>query len=311
MQLARAIAKICEKVDNMGFYLPTTNVLVALNNILNRKQTKLPTVIDHKNSNRVNSTGDLLEYYVKDAFCGSSADLTMTDEKLKQYQKVFSYLGNSNNPPDFIIRHGAAVEVKKIEGKNTNGIALNSSFPKDYLHYDDIRIKQECRDCENEYGGWIKKDMIYAVGNVEKNHLHSLWLVYGDCYAADKFTYERIAATIKDGVSTINGVEFGETRELGRVNRVDPLGITYLRIRGMWGIEHPSSVYRNLIDADMDSDCTKIYVLMKEETHEKITDKPSFSKFIQQGILKVQNVQIPNPNNPAKNLEAILYTASL
>ena len=125
----------------MGQYLPPTNVLIALNNILNRKQNTMPTVIDHKNNNRVNSAGDLLEYYVKDAFCGKSADLEMTDEKLKEYQKVFSYLGNSNNPPDFIVRHGVAVEVKKIEGKSPNGIALNSSFPKDYLHHDDIRIK--------------------------------------------------------------------------------------------------------------------------------------------------------------------------
>src|SRR5699024_11579610 len=62
-----------------------------------------------------------------------------------------------------------------------------------------------------------------------------LWFVYGDCYCADKSYYERIADTIKDGVSSIPDVDFGETKELGRVNKVDPLGITYLRIRGMWG----------------------------------------------------------------------------
>lgn len=293
----------------MKQHLPATNVLIALKNILNRNQNTMPTVIDHKNSNRVNSTGDLLEYYVKDAFCGKSADLEMTNDKLMEYQKVFSYLGNSNNPPDFIVRHGVAVEVKKIEGKNPNGIALNSSFPKDYLHQDDKRIKKECRDCENEFGGWTKKDMIYAVGNVEKNHLHSLWFVYGDCYCADKSTYERIATTIKDGVSAISGVEFGETKELGRVNRVDPLGITYLRIRGMWGIEHPSAVFKPLINPDASK--TNIYILMKKETHEQITNKPDFSEFINQGILKVEEVKIPNPNNPAKNLDAILYSAVL
>lgn len=292
----------------MGQYLPPTNVLIALNNILNRKQNTMPTVVDHKNNNRVNSAGDLLEYYVKDAFCGTSMDLVNSEEKLREYQKRFSYLGNSNNPPDFIVRHGVAVEVKKIENRTFNSIALNSSFPKDYLHHDDIRIKKECRDCENEYGGWTKKDMIYAVGNVEKNHLHSLWFVYGDCYAADKSTYERIATTIKDGVSAIPGVEFGETKELGRVNRVDPLGITYLRIRGMWGIEHPSAVYRTFINPDNTK--TNIYVLMKKETYEKINDKPDFQQFIDQDILKIQEVQIPNPNNPAKNLDAILYSAS-
>ncbi|RAS75805.1 NgoPII family restriction endonuclease [Priestia endophytica] len=285
----------------------STNVLIALKNILNNKKTTMPEVIDHKNSNRVNSTGDLLEYYVKDAFCGESTDLKMTDDKLKRYQKTFSYLGNSNNPPDFVIKHGVAVEVKKIEGKNPNGIALNSSFPKDYLYHDDVRIKKECRECEDEFGGWKQKDMIYAVGNVKNNHLHSLWFVYGDCYCADKSTYERISSTIKGGVSEIPGVEFGETKELGRVNKVDPLGITYLRIRGMWGIDHPAGVFRSLLNSDQSK--TNIYVVMKKETHEEIELKPDFQEFINEGILEVKEVQIPNPNNPAKNLDAILYSA--
>lgn len=292
----------------MNQHIPHTNVLIALYNILNRKLNKMPTVIDHKNNNRVNNTGDLLEYYVKDAFCGKSIDLEKTNEKLTEYQKVFSYLGNSNNPPDFIVRHDVAVEVKKIEGKNPNGIALNSSFPKDYLYHDDIRIKKECRECENEYGGWTKKDMVYVVGNVENNYLHSLWFIYGDCYAADKSTYDRIAAVIKNGVSEIPGVEFGKTKELGRVNRVDPLGITYLRIRGMWGIEHPSSVYNTFISSDDNK--TNIYLLMSKETYKKINNKPDFQKFINQGMLKIEDIQIPNPNNPAKNLDAILFTAS-
>lgn len=289
--------------------LPTTNVLIALKNILSRQQTTMPTVIDHKSSNRVNSAGDLLEYYVKDAFCNESAEVEQSDEKLRAYQNVFSYLGNSNNPPDFVIRHGAAVEVKKIEGKKPNGLALNSSFPKDYLHADDIRIKNECRTCEDEFGGWSKKDMIYAVGNVEKNHLHSLWFVYGDCYCADKETYERIANTIKEGVSAIPDVEFGETKELGRVNKVDPLGITYLRIRGMWGIEHPSAVYRNFIPPQNNK--TTIHVLMQKHTFENLNEKPDLQEFIDQEILQVEEIQIPNPNNPAKNLDAILYSANL
>lgn len=289
--------------------LAETNVLIALKNILKNQKTSMPKVINHANSNRVNSVGDLLEYYVKDAFHGESSDLEMTDDKIAKYQEVFSYLGNTNNPPDFIIRHGEAVEVKKIEGINSNGLALNSSFPKDYLHHDDVRIKNACRICEDEYGGWVKKDMIYAVGNVKNNQLHSLWFVYGDCYCADKSTYERIANTIKDGVSAIPDVEFGETKELGRVNKVDPLGITYLRIRGMWGIEHPAGVFRSIINPNLSK--TNIYVLMKKETHEEIENKPNFQEFIDQGILEIKEVQIPDPNNPAKNLDAILYSGTV
>lgn len=286
---------------------PTTNVLIALSNILRKQQNNMPVVHNHINANRINSTGDLLEFYVKDAFCEGAANEEYTNLKLQAYQTFFSYLGNSNNPPDFIIRHGAAVEVKKIEGTGINGIALNSSFPKDYLYANDVRIKKECATCENEYGGWEKKDMIYAIGNVSENKLHSLWFIYGDCYAASKETYERIANTIKDGVSAIPGVEFGVTKELGRVNRVDPLGITYLRIRGMWGIEHPSAVYRSYITNEAEK--TNIYVLMLKETLDGIKDKPNLQEFVDNGMLKIQSIQIPSPNNPAKNVDAILFRA--
>lgn len=288
--------------------LPKTNVLLALYNILKSKQTKMPNVIDYKSNNKVNSEGDLLEYYVKDAFCGSSFNEEKTDEKLKEYRKVFSYLGNSSNPPDFVITHGPAVEVKKIQGDKYNSLALNSSFPKDYLYANDPKIKKECSICEDEFGGWKKKDMIYAVGNVEENHLHNLWLVYGDCYCADKSTYEAISTSIKDGVTSISGVEFATTKELGRVNRVDPLGITYLRIRGMWGIEHPSAVFRPFINPD--STKTNIFVLMKSESYEEINEKPNFEEFIEQNILEISNVKIPNPNNPIKEINAILFSAA-
>src|SRR5699024_4527372 len=144
------------------------------------------------------------------------------------------------------------------------------------------------------------------VGNVKDNKLQSLWFVYGDCYCADKSYYERIADTIKDGVSSIPDVDFGETKELGRVNKVDPLGITYLRIRGMWGIAHPTAVFRPHITEDTEN--TNIYVLMTKKSHDELTDRPDLSEFISDNTLKVEDIKIPDPNNPAKNLDAVLYT---
>lgn len=85
--------------------------------------------------------------------------------------------------------------------------------------------------------------MIYAVGVAKGNSLTSLAFVYGEDYCANKETYENIKNTIKNVVESIPGVEFAESKELGHVNRVDPLGITYLRIRGMWGIENPFTVF--------------------------------------------------------------------
>ena len=52
----------------------------------------------------------------------------------------------------------------------------------------------------------------------------------------------------------LQDVEFSETNELGRVNKVDPLGITYLRIRGMWGIENPIKVFNYVAPAEQNSE---------------------------------------------------------
>lgn len=285
----------------------SVTVLSALEVILQTRASNLPVVVDHVNLNRVNSSGDLLEYYVKDAFCGISSSFDTSDRKLECYSNVFSYLGNSNNPPDFIVRNSVAVEVKKIEGANTNVVALNSSQPKDYLYSTDPRINVGCLNCESDSGGWTKKDMIYAVGNVVGTRIHSLWFVYGDCYAADKSVYDRVSNILKDGVAEIPGVEFGVTKELGRVNRIDPLGVTNLRIRGMWTIAHPGAVHRNLVT--LDNDKTNIFVLLKQDTYNTMPNKPNLDRFVEQGILTIEKVDIVDPNNPAGKLKAILFSA--
>ena len=56
----------------------------------------------------------------------------LVKEALEKYSEVFSYLGNTSNPPDMIIKDGDAIEVKKIEGFNT--LMLNSSYPKQKLY---------------------------------------------------------------------------------------------------------------------------------------------------------------------------------
>ncbi|WP_289501422.1 NgoPII family restriction endonuclease [Gloeocapsopsis sp. IPPAS B-1203] len=195
----------------------------------------------YRSKNRINAVGDVLEYFVKDIFANT---LSETDENKKNiaYEKTFSYFGNANNPPDLmLINGGDAIEVKKIESENSQ-IALNSSYPSAKLFADGPMITANCRNCES----WYERDLIYAIGSIKKNKLSLLWFIYGDCYAASREVYERIRTIIADGVVAIPGVEFSKTKELGRVNKVDPLGITHLRIRGMWNIEHPNKAYRYL-----------------------------------------------------------------
>lgn len=212
-----------------------TNILTAIRAIVAHPISDL--VSYYKGSNRINQIGDALELFIKDIFADTVTECDQ-QRKLLRYSEVFSYSGNANNPPDLMLKNGDAVEVKKIESLRAS-IALNSSYPKSKLFYDSPLITSHCRNCEDQQ----EKDIIYAIGVAEDKKLKLLWLIYGDCYAADRETYEKITDKIAVGINQIPGVEFSKTRELGRVNKVDPLNITYLRIRGMWGIQNPLLVF--------------------------------------------------------------------
>lgn len=290
----------------------TTNVLVALKNILENSENELLKVYRSKVNNRANNMGDALEYYLKDVFC-NTLDIYDFNEQERKYSNYLSYMGNNNNPPDFIIKGDAAVEVKKLEGMGFGHIALNSSHPKDKLNVDSTLINNACKVCEDDIGGWTEKEMIYAIGNIRNNKLRVLWLLYGDCYCANENTYLKMKNTISTGIKTIPGVDFAESNELGRVNKVDPLGITYLRIRGMWGIEHPMSVFNYLVGNYNKTTNYQVYVLMLKEKYEVLPqeDKENLKQYIESGKLKGYNVEIKNPNNPAKYMEAVFFEATL
>lgn len=77
--------------------------------------------------NRINNVGDALERYVQDLFIDGFG-LNENDRNIK-IAEHFSYLGNSSNPPDMMLKGGDAIEVKKIESKNSD-LALNLAIPK-------------------------------------------------------------------------------------------------------------------------------------------------------------------------------------
>ena len=150
------------------------------------------------------------------------------------------------------------------------------------------------------------KDMLYAIGYVPKatKSLKLLWFVYGDCFCADKETYERIKETISTGINTISDVEFTQTKELGKVKKVDPLGITDLRIRGMWHIENPNKIFDYLYQYDESLDFQLIALMTKT----KYNTLPLEDREMIEGLesVEVREVKIKNPNNPVKLMEAKL-----
>jgi hypothetical protein len=279
------------------------NIINAIINLVN--SPKIDLNYQTYSNNRANSMGECLEEYIKDLFAGTINinDPIIRNEMLSH---TFSYLGNQNNPPDIMLLNGDAIEVKKIESKSA-ALALNSSYPKAKLFSDNPLLKNECRECEN----WSVKDMLYTVGCVKDNKLSSLAFVYGDDYCAKKETYEKIKSTIKEGVEAIPDVEFTETRELGHVNRVDPLGITYLRVRGMWGIENPFNVFSYVYKRN-ENNLFSFMCLINQDKFDTFENTRELYNLAQNNkYLEILDVKIKNPNNPAQLRYAKLITFHL
>lgn len=244
-------------------------------------------------SNRMNRQGESLEAFVKDAFVGTL--LENDDEiKMKAYRQAFSYLGNQNNPPDFMVRGGDAVEVKKVQGKG-NRLMLNSSYPKAVLNADSPMIAAACRDAEK----WTEKDLLYVVGRVVgSTELQRVWFVYGDCYAAEAGVYERAKDAIKTSIKQ-SGLELEPTNELAKIKRVDPLGLTDMRVRNMWDIAGPEQVFSKYL-APNPREVPRISAVMSEQ---KYLSMPQMSvervNVLGARGLTVNRVELPDPNNAA------------
>lgn len=278
------------------------NIISAIINLVENPKTKL--IRKGSSHNRANNMGEALEEYVKDLFANT---VDIEDEQIRNaaISATFSYLGNQNNPPDSMLHGGDAIEVKKIESKNS-ALALNSSYPKAKLFADSPMLSKACRECEN----WTVKDIIYAVGvlNKETQTLDSLAFVYGEDYCANKEIYENIKNTIKTGVESIPNVEFAESKELGHVNRVDPLGITYLRIRGMWGIENPFTVFKYVYTRNPNNKFNFMCIINTDKFNSFDNIKDLYELADKNKKLTIQDVHIKNPNNPAQLKEAKLIT---
>ena len=274
------------------------NILQAFIHIVNNYQVNITNVT--QGNNRANNMGEGLETYIKDIFA-STTNETDKQLKLETLSRIYSYQGNKNNPPDLMLRDSDAIEIKKLESKNS-AIALNSSYPKEKLYADSPMITKACRESEE----WTIKNMLYAVGYVKQSHLKSLWLIYGDCFCADKETYERIKNTISSGINTIQDVEFTDTKELGKVKKVDPLGITDLRIRGMWHIDNPNKTFNYIYTYD-DTKDFQLICLMKKEKYDSLPreDKESIEN-INNDNVEIQDIRIKNPNNPVQLIDAKL-----
>ena len=276
-----------------------TNILEAIYNIVNQDDFRISAL--YSGRNRANSMGEALEKYIKDAFA-DTFDLESETERMKVYNQKFSWLGSQNNPPDIMIKGGDAIEVKKTQSAKSS-LALNSSYPKADLRHTSPMITKECKECEN----WTVKDLIYCVGHTNDTELKSLWVVYGNIFAAKHETYQRIKGTISDGIKTIQDVVFSETKELGRVNQVDPLGITNLRIRGMWQIETPRKVF-DYLHQSKNNKFELVCIIPNVKYNSFSKESRNKIEEIEVKGFDISEVEVKDPNNPAKLIKCKLIT---
>ena len=280
------------------------NIIDAVINLVLSPEHDLREYYNYRN--RANSAGESLEEYVKDLFAGTLG-FPEGQARLEKIEKIFSYLGNDSNPPDALLRGGDAIEVKKVS-KIFSEIQLNSSHPKSKLFSDSTMVTAACRTAEKE--PWIEKDLLYIVGAVTNGSkrryglLRSLFMVYGIDYAATEETYLRVKRTVQEGIGEIPGIQFAPTKELGRVNRVDPLGITLLRVRGMWIIQNPWVVFNYLVEPLEDKEFNFCAIINREkydsfENRYQIEDLAGTIP-----SLLITDGKIKNPDNPAELKEA-------
>lgn len=271
------------------------DTLTAIINIVKSQNTTLGNN-PLTSPNKVNSMGDALEDYIQEAYSGTIGE-TDREYKLKRIDAIFSYTGNNSNPPDGMIKGGEAIEVKKIESRGSQ-LQLNSSNPKSKLYKSDPRLNSKAVNAEK----WTEKDFVYIVGFIDKksNSLKELSFIDSSLYCADKEIYDRPFTKIKEGILEIPNVEFNsDTKELGRVNKVDPLGITSLRIRGMWLLDNPFKVFSDIYHPKNGN--FNLFALISDERFENSGNKGeliNMSKSI--ANLTITDEIVKNPNNPAK-----------
>ena len=277
-----------------------SNILTAIKAIIKNSHNNQIKDSDINSGNRVTKVGEPLETFIKNAFadCIGQKDNRKIE---KARNKVFSYIGNNYSPPDAMLKGGDAIEIKKIKTVSTQQLQLNSSYPKNKLYAENPKLCKECITCED----WYEKDMLYVVGQVNNSELHNLLFIYGDLYCDRPEVYKNIENVLKTSLEDCKDVEFTPTNELGRVNKVDHLEISDLRIRGMWLIINPFKHFDYLIN-HITNTKFKLVALIPTEKYNSFYNVSDFENFCKEYNVYISDTEVANPTNPAKLIKSKL-----
>ena len=258
-----------------------TNIITAL---LNLHYFKNNLVNDFsETNNRINKVGSSLENYVKNLFIDRN-------DRTKNSNDYFSYEGAQNNPPDLILKEGDAFEIKKIGTVTATDIQLNSSYPKNTLKIDDPKLTEECRNCE--FVEWKEKDIFYVIGHVDnKKLLKSIFFIQGPCLACSPDHYESLFNNFKQHIYKGN-FTFSDTKEIARLNKIDPLDYTNLRVRAMFLMKNPFKIF-DFCNIKKNSNMN-VFCLMTDKKYSSFKEH-NLHLLEQNTDIKINDIQINSP----------------
>ncbi len=284
----------------------SSNILIAVKNISDLKNNNLSNYFESY-STKIETTRQQIGYYIKDAISRTSK--SSKEKKLKiRYKETLSYIGNKNSPPDFIIKNGDAFIIKKNQTVKS-GLILGNSPPKDSLNWNDPWILKNCRKVDG--GQWNKKDIFYVTCMVEKDKIKYLYFIQGQCFIADKEVYKKKMQGLKKTIENYlksEGMEKPLTSGLGKIDKLDPLGVTTLRIRDVWRIQNPIKIFSDLYEYDRNQKFTMVVIMLKNKFNS--FPKKDVEKIVSDKLIEVKNEKIKNPNDPTEMIDVKLIIRS-
>ena len=106
-------------------------------------------------------------------------------------------------------------------------------------------------------------------------------------------------------------INFTDSNEIAHINKVDPLGITYMRVRGMWGIENPWKVFDYIKQYDK-SKVFQFMCIINIDKWNSFNNTESLEKLAGENqTLKISDVKIKDPDNPARLIDSKLIQFSI
>ncbi len=133
-------------------------------------------------------------------------------------------------------------------------------------------------------------------------------MIYGFIYAADEEVYTNLKTSVTESLENAPEIDFSETKELGRVNFVDPLKITNMRIRGMWLLQPPIKVFDYVYEYEPNLKFQLISIIPNDKYNSFSIESRKRIENQKNRNLKIKDVLVKNPNNPVSFIDCKLIT---